>query len=301
MPQHGTGTMLGNLKAYVALVLMGFVGCGLGVGVLFGTTSIFTSPGLLIVRIFLLFFICLLSTIAIVYKAGWIITGDDSVKKKMRAQSKIFNDKHTWIMTLLYVKTLGSFLGYGMSYPMVIKDTFEYLKDDEGNKFINPAMVGASAMYAWLGPFLSAISRVIGGAAADRLGGAVVTHYCSVIQTIACIANGIITMMAKERDEPAELFFWFMATYIILMCAAGGGNASVFKQITLLFGPETRAPVIGWTAVVAAYGAAVFPALFAAVPQKQYIMIIMTTFYLICGLLNDYYYRGSFAKCTGKE
>ena len=50
------------------------------------------------------------------------------VKKKMRTQSKIFNDKHTWIQTLLYVKTLGSFLGYGMSYPMVIKDTFEYLR-----------------------------------------------------------------------------------------------------------------------------------------------------------------------------
>ena len=26
MPQHGTGTMLGNLKAYLALVLMGVVG-----------------------------------------------------------------------------------------------------------------------------------------------------------------------------------------------------------------------------------------------------------------------------------
>ena len=112
------------------------------------------------------------------------------------------------------------------------------------------------------------------------------------------------------------------------------GNGSVFKQIAALFEAERRAPVLGWTAVVAAsrwklqpckcvfpcglctlisplsriwlanfyrinplqssrsscsctsalreragrrYGAAVFPALFAAVPQKQYIMIIMTT------------------------
>merc|ERR1712093_212570 len=102
-------------------------------------------------------------------------------------------------------------------------------------------------------------------------------------------------------EKPEELFIPFMLTYIILMCAAGSGNGSVFKQIAAIFEAERRPAVLGWTAVVAAYGAAVFPALFAAVPQKHYLMAIMTTFYLGCGFLNDYYYRGSFSKCTGKE
>ena len=50
------------------------------------------------------------------------------VKKKMKAQSAIFKDKHTHIQTLLYVKTLGSFIGYSMAYPKLIQDTFGYLR-----------------------------------------------------------------------------------------------------------------------------------------------------------------------------
>ena len=46
----------------------------------------------------------------------------------MNAQSKIFKDKHTHIQTLMYVKTLGSFIGYSMAYPKLIQDTFGYLR-----------------------------------------------------------------------------------------------------------------------------------------------------------------------------
>ena len=118
----------------------------------------------------------------------------------MKAQSAIFKDKHTHIQTLLYVKTLGSFIGYSMTYPKLIQDTFGYLKDGS----VNPAMVGASAKYAWIGPFMSAVSRTIGGALADKHGGAVVTHYCSVIQTFACIANG--SALTIRQKSPRSRF-----------------------------------------------------------------------------------------------
>merc|ERR550514_2372927 len=123
----------------------------MGVGILMGTKNLFTSPGLIIVRVFILSAFCLFATCAIIYYTGWIITGDDSVKQKMNTQRKIFKCKHTHIQTLLYIKTLGSFIGYSMTYPKLIQDTFGYLKDGS----VNPAMVGASAKYAWIGPFLS--------------------------------------------------------------------------------------------------------------------------------------------------
>ena len=132
------------------------------------------------------------------------------VKKKMKAQSAIFKDKHTHIQTLLYVKTLGSFIGYSMTYPKLIQDTFGYLKDGS----VNPAMVGASAKYAWIGPFMSAVSRTIGGALADKHGGAVVTHYSSIIQIFCAFANGFIMMAAKKKEKPEELFIPFMLTYV---------------------------------------------------------------------------------------
>ena len=50
------------------------------------------------------------------------------VKKKMNKQREIFKDKHTHIQTLLYIKTLGSFVGYSMAYPKLIQDTFGYLR-----------------------------------------------------------------------------------------------------------------------------------------------------------------------------
>merc|ERR1719405_230410 len=59
MPQHGTGTMLGNLKGFVALIFMGFVGCGMGVAILLATKEIFVLPGLIILRVFFLSAFCL--------------------------------------------------------------------------------------------------------------------------------------------------------------------------------------------------------------------------------------------------
>merc|ERR1719460_1343707 len=153
----------------------------MGVGILLGTKSILSSAGLQIVIVFALSGFCLFATLALLYYCT-----NESVKKKMKAQSAIFKDKHTHIQTLLYVKTLGSFIGYSMTYPKLIQDTFGYLKDGS----VNPAMVGASAKYAWIGPFMSALSRTAGGAMADRYGGANVSHWSSVIQILACIANG---------------------------------------------------------------------------------------------------------------
>merc|ERR1719236_456068 len=131
----------------------------MGIAILLATKEIFILPGLIIIRVFVLSFFCLFVTLALCYYTSWIVTGDDSVKQKMNAQSKIFKDKHTHIQTLLYIKTLGSFIGYSMAYPKLIQDTFGYLKDGTPN----PDMVGASAKFAWIGPLLSAISRTCGG------------------------------------------------------------------------------------------------------------------------------------------
>jgi NNP family nitrate/nitrite transporter-like MFS transporter len=287
LPMHGTGKLLDNLKGYVALIGMGFLGCGLGVAILLGTASIFVLPGVIIIRVFVLSAFCLFTTLALCYYCTF-----DAVQKKMKLSMKIFSDKHTHIQTLLYIKTLGSFIGYSMTYPQLIQDTFGYLKDGS----VNPAMVGVAAKYAWLGPFCSALARAIGGLGADRYGGANMTHYATCVQITAAIANGVVMILAKKKDNPEDLFGWFMVTYILLMAAAGSGNGSVFKQIAALFEPERRAPVLGWSAAVAAYMAAVFPAVFAAVPQKEILMIIMVSYYIFCGWLNEHYYRGKHAE-----
>jgi NNP family nitrate/nitrite transporter-like MFS transporter len=282
MPQHGTGIMKENLRAWVTLVGMGLLGSGLGVAILLLTGDLLTSAAMVIVRVCVLSLICIVTTIGLCYFCTY-----DSVRQKMIAQGSILRDKHAHIQMVLYIKTLGSFIGYSMAYPQLMRDTFGYLKDGS----VNPAMVGVAARYAWLGPLCSALSRALGGWGSDRYGGANMTHYSTIVQVFSSLANGVIMMKAKERDRPEELFIPFMITYILLMSAAGSGNGSVFKQVAVLFPPEPRAPVLGYVASIASYCAAIFPAMFAAVEHKGTLMVILTMYYVFCGGVNDYYYR----------
>ena len=51
------------------------------------------------------------------------------VKEKLKKQSEIFKDQHTWWQTYLYIMTFGSFIGYSSAFPKLIKDVFGYLPD----------------------------------------------------------------------------------------------------------------------------------------------------------------------------
>jgi NNP family nitrate/nitrite transporter-like MFS transporter len=75
----------------------------------------------------------------------------------------------TWIMSLLYIGTFGSFIGFSFALPLVIKTTFpEFLG---GHPFIAIYLGGLGFMGALIG----SLSRPVGGWLADRLGGARVT------------------------------------------------------------------------------------------------------------------------------
>ena len=86
------------------------------------------------------------------------------VKDKLKKQSEIFKDQHTWWQTYLYIMTFGSFIGYSSAFPKLIKDVFGYLPDGS----VNPAMEGAVARYAWMGACIGSLARPIGGWLSDK-------------------------------------------------------------------------------------------------------------------------------------
>ena len=55
------------------------------------------------------------------------------MKGSLDRQFAIFKNKHNWIMTILYVMTFGSFIGYSASFPKLIQDVFGYLPDGTVN------------------------------------------------------------------------------------------------------------------------------------------------------------------------
>jgi NNP family nitrate/nitrite transporter-like MFS transporter len=68
--------------------------------------------------------------------------------------------RHTWIVSLLYIGTFGSFIGFSFALPLVIKTTFpEFLA---GHPFIATYLAGLG-----VGALIGSLSRPLGGWMAD--------------------------------------------------------------------------------------------------------------------------------------
>ena len=90
-------------------------------------------------------------------------------------QFEIFRNKHTWSMTALYIVTFGSFIGFSMALPLSITVIFgvQHLPDATGvmqHTLKNPSAPSALT-YAWIGPFVGALIRPVGGWISDKVGG----------------------------------------------------------------------------------------------------------------------------------
>ncbi|MDB0047495.1 antiporter, partial [Porticoccaceae bacterium] len=48
------------------------------------------------------------------------------VKSNLSRQYAIFDNKHTWVMSVIYTMTFGSFIGFAASFPLAIKVIFGY-------------------------------------------------------------------------------------------------------------------------------------------------------------------------------
>ncbi len=221
------------------------------------------------------------------------------IKESLQRQFKIFNNKHTWIMTIIYTMTFGSFIGYAASAPLSIKVIFgfQHLPDALGVMTHNtPNPAGPSALsYAWMGPFIGALIRPIGGWFSDKLGGAKVTQWSTIIMIASALGVAYFMKAAYVSATPQDFFPAFMVLFVILFATTGVGNGSTFRTISMVFDEEQAGPVLGFTSAVAAYGAFIIPKVFgeqikAATPE--YALYGFSAYYFICLVLNWWFYLG---------
>lgn len=201
------------------------------------------------------------------------IFGMDNVpgaKQSVTEQFVIVKRKHTWIMTVLYVATFGSFIGYSAAFPLLLKSQFpEHLS------------------LAFLGALVAAAARPVGGWLADKLGGARVTAYVLFIMGFG--AAGVIFFLNHKQ------FSGFLISFLLLFLASGIGSGSTFQMIPSIFIPKEAASVIGFSAAFAAYGSYFIPKLFGwsvkatGTPVTAFYFFI--GFYVISIVLNWYYYQ----------
>ena len=220
-----------------------------------------------------------------------------AMKENVAKQFLIFRDKHTWSLTALYIVTFGSFIGFSMALPLAITVIFGYqhLPDAAGvmsHSLKNPNAPSALT-YAWMGPFIGAAVRPVGGWISDKVGGSIVTQWISAAMVLASTAVGYVMMQAYQSATPEQYFLPFMGLFIVLFTASGIGNGSTFRTIGVIFDRQQAGPVLGWTSAVAAYGAFIAPVVIGAqikAATPQYAMYGFAVFYAVCLVLNWWFY-----------
>jgi NNP family nitrate/nitrite transporter-like MFS transporter len=142
-------------------------------------------------------------------------------KTDTKAYGQAVRNPQTWIMSILYIGTFGSFIGYSFALPLVIKNTFpEFLAH---HVFIATYLAGLGFMGALIG----SLSRPFGGWLSDRAGGARIT-------LAALLGMGAFTVTAIAGVK-AHSFFAFFASYMVIFFLAGVGNGSTYRMIPSIF------------------------------------------------------------------
>ena len=225
------------------------------------------------------------------------LTAFGTMKDNIAAQFAIFKNKHTWSMTVLYIVTFGSFIGFSMALPLSITVIFgiSHVPDASGvlqHTLKNPNAPSALT-YAWIGPFVGALVRPIGGWLSDKTGGSIVTQIISAVMVVASASVGYVMWLAYQSASPEQYFLTFMLLFVLLFTASGIGNGSTFRTIAVIFDRQQAGPVLGWTSAIAAYGAFIAPVVIgqqikAGTPEVA--MYGFAIFYALCLVLNWWFY-----------
>ncbi len=225
------------------------------------------------------------------------LTAFGTMKENIDKQFEIFRNKHTWSMTLLYIVTFGSFIGFSMALPLSMKVIFGVSHVPDAAGVMQHALTNPNAppvlAYAWIGPFVGALIRPVGGWIADKVGGSIVTQVISAVMVVASAAVGYVMLLAYKSPAPEEYFLAFMVLFVLLFAATGIGNGSTFRTIGVIFDRTQAGPVLGWTSAVAAYGAFIAPVVIgqqitAGTPENA--MYAFAVFYALCLVLNWWFY-----------
>jgi NNP family nitrate/nitrite transporter-like MFS transporter len=216
-----------------------------------------------------------------------------TARNDRRGLSDVAREPHTWVMSLLYIGTFGSFIGFGFAFGQVLQIQF-------GASFRTPV---DAAYLTFLGPLLGSLIRPLGGRLADRLGGARITFW----NFGAMAGAALVVLLASYRHSLAL----FVAGFVALFVFSGIGNGSTYKMIPAIFrakvfrdmdgepavreGRRLSGALIGLAGAVGAFGGVLvniaFRQSFLAYKSGDGAYIAFIAFYALCVAVTWFVYR----------
>jgi MFS transporter, NNP family, nitrate/nitrite transporter len=281
------GSPLSSWFLITVMLLIGFLTAGVGLWLLLPEAA--NGSGFGVPKEIVLVLVIVATVVLLKQLPG-------AIKTSLERQYRIFDNKHTWVMSVIYTMTFGSFIGFAASFPLAIKVIFGYqhvMVDGVMTHNIVNDNGPSALMYAWMGPFIGALIRPVGGWISDRLGGALVTQVCAAVMVAAALGVAYFMKAAYGSATPEQYFVEFFVLFLILFAATGIGNGSTFRTIAMVFPKEQAGPVLGWTSAVAAYGAFYIPKVLgeqikATTPEVA--LIGFAVFYALCLFINYWFY-----------
>ena len=227
-----------------------------------------------------------------------------SVRNDTKAMREVVKDAQCWVVSVLYIGTFGSFIGYAFAFGLVLQNQF------------HRTPVQAAAV-TFLGPLLGSLSRPIGGRLSDRFGGARVTFVNFALMAV-CAA---VLIVAADVKSLALYTVGFIALFIF----SGVGNGSVYKMIpgiyrrkallaidagtdnaqAMLTARRLSGALMGIAGAIGALGGVginlAFRASFAAVASGTPAVIAFVAFYAVCFVLTWAVYLRTPATSTAPD
>ncbi|AVZ38750.1 MULTISPECIES: MFS transporter [unclassified Dietzia] len=157
----------------------------------------------------------------------------------VQSMKDMTRDKDGWVLSLLYIGTFGSFIGFAFAFGQMLTMTFTGNGQDPAQAALHAAQI------TFLGPLLGSLTRMVGGRLSDRFGGARVTFavFCGMaVTTVALVVTSNIQASNDGRLSGGALVLFF-AAFLTLFGLTGVGNASVYKMIPSVF--EARSHTLG--------------------------------------------------------
>lgn len=195
------------------------------------------------------------------------------VTANFREQLDIFREKHTWVMTAIYLMTFGAFSGFAAQFALLIK-----------NEYGDFANAPDPLKFAFLGPLIGSAARAGFGPLCDKYGGAVWTLVSGIGLTI-CTVFALLFLAPTNAGQ----FTGFLIGMLGVFLFAGIGNAGTFKQMPMIFPKRQAGGVIGFTSSIAAFGPFLVGISLSVIAPRPF-FVGCAVFFAFCTGLTWYYY-----------